>query len=155
MLRSYTFLYSILVFVLMTPIAQATVPSEQLATSPTVLEDEPISMDVIVDVKPNTLYTNSKGCWVTCYITPPMGYDARDIDVTTVTLEGVSALPDQYGYVDVNLDGLCELMVKFDRDTILELLPKETCHDYPLTITGCFLDGVVFIGIDMIHIVYK
>ena len=152
MLRISTILYSVLVFVLMMPSVNAVSSDTQYVTATTeVIEDT----EVIVDVKPNTLHANSNGQYVTCYITPVEGYLARDIDVNTVKLEGVGILPDQYGYVDINLDGICELMVKFDKTAILEQLPTYTCHDYPVTITGSFLDGLTFVGTDLVHIVYR
>lgn len=116
--------------------------------------------EVVVDIKPDTLSTKSSGRWITCYITPSEGYDARDIDASSVTLEGVSALPNQFGYVDINEDGICELMVKFDRSTILADLLTITYEEYLVCvylmhIAGSYTDGVSFTGTDSVNVFYN
>ncbi len=145
-------LYNALILVLMIPSVNVATPDFDMATSTDVVIGE---IEVIVDVRPNTLHANSRSQYVTCYITPAEGYCAKDINAGVVTLEGVPILPDQIGYVDVNLDGICELMVKFDKSAVLGQLPTYTCHDYPVTIAGSFLDGMAFTGTDLVHIVYR
>ncbi len=149
-MRTSVVICSFLVLVMVLPTVQAISPGSSLAA--VVVIEEP---EVVVDVKPDTLNVMSKGRYVMCYITPSEGYDARDIDVSSVSLEGVSALPYKYGYVDINDDGICELMVKFDRTAIIAELPFESCPDYLVHIGGSYSDGVSFRGTDLINIVYS
>jgi hypothetical protein len=55
----------------------------------------------------------------------PNGYNVEDIDISTVELEGIPAIDDpKYGFVtdpvpvDRDVDGIMELMVKFDRSAV-------------------------------------
>ncbi|MFW9918541.1 MAG: hypothetical protein ACFFED_03010 [Candidatus Thorarchaeota archaeon] len=149
-MRTLTILFGFLVLVLMIPSAQAISPENSFAS--TIAIEEP---EVVVDVKPDTLNLMSKGRYIMCYITPSEGYDARDIDISTIVLEGVSALPYRYGFIDINEDGICELMVKFDRNAIISVLPFERCDDYLMHIMGSYNDGIAFRGTDLIDITYS
>jgi len=133
------------------PIAQATISAENQSI---VASDITTAIEVSIDIRPNTLHSNSKGQFVTCYIAAPDGYSVYDIDVTTVVLEGLPILPGEIGFIDHDLDGICDLMVKFSRADLFALLPRFTCEEYPLTLTGFFDDGTAFSGEDMVHIVY-
>ena len=120
--------------------------SNHLDSSVIVIENE-----VVVDIRPNTMSYNSSGVYVTCYITPPEGYSACDIDASSVFLETIPAIPDKVGFVDIDLDEVTELMVKFDRSAVLELISG--LQNYiDLTVTGCFNDGEAFFGIDTVNV---
>ena len=125
-----------------------------------------------VDVHPKTLNLNSSGTWITVYIELP-GYNVSDIDVFTIWLEGsVSAETNpKYGFVknleikDRDGDGIPELMVKFDRQMVIDYiwaqlyhmeipLPKEGV-EVELTITGELINGTPFEGSDMIRVTYQ
>jgi hypothetical protein len=136
------------------PIAQATISAENQSI---VANDSTIVISVSIDIRPNTLHCNSKGQLVTCYIAEPVGYDysVRDIDVTTILLQGLPVLPDKIGFIDHDLDGTCDLMVKFSRADLFALLPGFTWKDYPLMLTGFFEDGTAFSGEDLVNIVYN
>jgi len=80
-----------------------------------------------IDIDPDTLNLKSNGEFVTAYIELPAGYDAADIDLTTVQLEGIPAITDpKYSFVtdpsqylvDHDGDGILERMVKFDRASV-------------------------------------
>jgi hypothetical protein len=116
-----------------------------------------------IDIHPDTLNLKSKGKWITCYIELPEGYDASDIDVSTVMLNKtvpVSLLdvpapkpvPTEIG--DYDGDGIPDLMVKFDRTMVSELILSKgiTYGDVTLTITG-EVDGTFFADIDSIKVV--
>jgi len=134
------------------PIAQATISAENQSI---VANDITTAIEVSIDIRPNTLHSNSRGQLVTCYIAAPDGYSVRDIDVTTILLQGLPVLPDKIGFIDHDLDGTCDLMVKFSRADLFALLPGFTWKDYPLTLTGFFEDGTAFSGEDLVNIVYN
>lgn len=133
------------------PMGQAAVTS--IASNIVVAGEIPGTLEVTVDVKPDSLTSNTRGKYVTCYVTPSEGYTAFDIDVSTVYLEGVPVLPECVGIIDHDLDGIKELMVKFDRPTVLALF-EGINGDVALTLTGSYTDGVTFFGIDSVHVVW-
>jgi len=143
-------LCGIIALILIFPAAQAAIVNQAQTTytGSGVIIDE---VEVQVDIRPNTLSFNSSGKYVTCYITPPEGYSVCDIDTSSIFLESLPAIPDWTGIVDRDLDGIDDLMVKFDRPAVLELLEgAEVSVD--LTITGNFEDGVTFFGVDTVQI---
>lgn len=94
-----------------------------------------------VDIDPDTLNLKSGGKWITAYIELPEGYDSESIDISSVKLNGVSAVNDsKYGFVkdpeikDRGGGNVPELMVKFDRSMIQEEL--EPSDGIELTLTG-------------------
>jgi len=139
----------------MTPIVQVSGTTPLETANFAVIEPEPDGIEVVIDIRPNTMHAKSKGLWVTCYITPPEGYCAQEIDISTVKLEGIDALSNDYGYVDIDLDGICELMVKFERSEIIALIPEGINDAYPLHITGKFLDDIGFYGVDSVKTIKK
>ena len=83
-----------------------------------------------IDTVPETLNLKSKAEWVTCYIKPPDGQVADDIDVDTVRLEGSEAQRSSIR------DGV--LVVKFDRQDLIahiESMGLELPDDVTLTVT--------------------
>jgi len=129
----------------------------------------PSIVSATVDIDPDTLNLKSNGEFVTVYIELPNGYNVADIDLTTVQLEGISAITDpQYGFVtdpaaylvDHDGDGIMERMVKFDRATVQTYLTNEPdyesapkFYDLRLTVTGELLDGTPFEGTDTITVI--
>jgi hypothetical protein len=106
-----------------------------------------------ISLHPRTLNLDSQGRWTTAYIELPNNYGASDIDIRTVKLEDVipaaahSAEPgDQDG------DGIPDLMVKFDRQAVIEYLDGTT-GQMTLTVSGELTNGVLFEGSDTIAIV--
>jgi hypothetical protein len=90
---------------------------------------------------------------VTVYIELPDAYDPRDVDASTILLNGVllPVLDPKYGFVrdpdgyivDHDGDGVLERMVKFDRAAVIAILPPGT---NPVRITGELADGTAFAG---------
>jgi hypothetical protein len=118
-------------------------------------------LEAEVDCDPDTLNLKSMGEWITCYIELPQGYDPRDIDATTILLNGVlkPELDPKYGFarsedsyiVDHDGDGIPERMVKFDRSDVERILsPGESVL---LIITGQLYDGTRFEGSDVIRVI--
>ena len=108
---------------------------------------------VTIDINPNTLNLKSKGKWVTAYIELPDGYDVVDIDVGTVTLEDTIPTEDHPTKIgDYDNDGVADLMVKFERQALIEYL-EGTTGGVRLTVNGEFSDGTPFEGSDTITVI--
>jgi len=123
-----------------------------------------------VDIDPQTLNLKSNGEFITAYIELPAGYNVADIDLTTVQLEGISAITDpKYSFVtypsqylvDHDGDGIMERMVKFDRETVRTHLTSEPdyeetpkFYDIILKVTGK-IAGTIFEGTDTIRVIKK
>jgi len=115
-----------------------------------------VSVIAAVDVKPDTLDLESKGNYVTAYIELPASWDVNDIDVTTVHLAiseagSVQALASPTEVGDYDADGVPDLMVKFDRQTVAALLTP--ADEVILTVSGQLQDGTLFSGEDTITVI--
>jgi len=132
----------------------------------------PVTIPATIDIDPNTLNLKSNGEFVTAYIElPTCYYNVADIDLATVSLDGIPAVTDPtYGFVtdpnsylmDHDGDGILERMVKFGRATVRTYLtglpdyeeaPK--FYDITLTVTGKLLNGTPFEGSDTITVLKK
>ena len=126
---------------------------------------------VTVDIHPETLNLKSHGTWITAHIELPEGYEVSDIDTSTVFLENVipAESDPKYGFVkdpetkDRDNNGIPELMVKFDRQAVIEYILANLYHMAPppaknyveLTITCELFDGTSFEGSDTIRVIYQ
>ena len=91
-----------------------------------------------INIEPGTLNlkSKSKAKWITGYIELPEGYEVGDIDVGTVMLEhaiSLEASPTEIG--DNDMDGIPDLMVKFDRQALIQYLDGAT-GEITLIVTG-------------------
>lgn len=100
-----------------------------------------------VDFDPDTLNRKSQGKWVTVYIGLPEGYDAEDVDITTIMLNGV--VPAEPKPTGIDEDGI--LMIKFDRQVVKSLL--EPGENVEISITGT-VNGMEFEGTDTIRVIH-
>jgi len=100
-----------------------------------------------IDFDPDTLNLKSEGVPVTVYIELPEGYSVDDIDVSTVTCNGVSAMLHPTTVGDYDGDGIPDRMVKFVREDVQTTLDPgwET-----VVVTG-LVGGAMFKGTDMIR----
>jgi len=115
---------------------------------------EPAIVEATVDIDPDTLNLKSKGKWITCYIELPEGYDVGDIDVSTIMLNGqVPAESRPTAISDYDGDGIADLMVKFSRSAVQNILPAE--GEAEITVAGELADGTAFEGKDTIRIIDK
>jgi len=106
-----------------------------------------------VDFDPDTLNRKSKGQWVTVYIELPEGFDVDDIDLESVKLDGLSRVDSSpTGIDDHDGDGIPDLMVKFDREAVIELL--EPGENVLVTISGNLDGGLLFEGTDTIRVIH-
>lgn len=111
-----------------------------------------------IKINPHTLNLKSNGQWITTYIELTEGHDIEDIDVSTVMINNTIPV-DQDAPItigDYDLDGVPDLMVKFDRASIIEWLgtidySENTgkSHLLKFTITGKAL-GIAFEGSDVV-----
>ncbi|UCE73776.1 MAG: exo-alpha-sialidase [Methanomassiliicoccales archaeon] len=103
-----------------------------------------------VDIKPDTINLKSKGRWITAYIELPNGYDVNDINISTILLESsISPENRPTGIGDYDNDNIPNLMVKFDRSEVEDIL---TIGDsITLTIKGNLVDNKSFEGSDTIR----
>ncbi len=111
-------------------------------------------ISVTIDIDPNTLNLKSKGQWITCYIELQEGYNVSDIEVSTILLNNtIPAEMRPVGIGDYDNDGIPDLMVKFERETMMEYLRSKGIGGAGiiLTITGKF-NGTSFEGSDTIRV---
>jgi hypothetical protein len=111
---------------------------------------EPIK--ALIDIDPNTLNLKSRGRWITAYIEMNEDYDINYINISTILLENsihVESHPTKIG--DIDNDGVPDLMVKFNRRSILNILTKN--KSIILRVSGMFLNGTLFQGEDTIRVI--
>ncbi|MBW2471627.1 MAG: hypothetical protein JRE18_06060 [Deltaproteobacteria bacterium] len=130
------------------------------------------SIQVAIDIRPqscpNPFNVNSRGV-LPVAILGTAEFDVSDIDVATLQLIGVG--PIRSGYEDVATplfdtcdcttegpDGYRDLVLKFNAQAIIEALEGMYGGLYggeqlELQLTGQFLDGVSFVGVDCVVVV--
>jgi len=112
-----------------------------------------------VNIDPNTLYMKSEGKWITCYIELPKGFDPNNIDVGSIRLKreddiiAAVDISDPIKVGDYDSDSLPDLMVKFDRATVIQYLKNKNLSSGNLTLSviGQISDKF-FAGTDTIKI---
>jgi hypothetical protein len=124
----------------------------------------PIVIDATIDVDPNKLNLQSKGKWVTCYIELPEAFSVNDIDLSTVAISAIDGElldpplyregPTEIG--DYDHDGISDLMVKFNRQELVDILRDMGYGDGDrpeLTVTGGLVGDTAFEGADTIELI--
>jgi parallel beta-helix repeat protein len=108
----------------------------------------------VIDFDPDTLNLKSKGKVVTVYIELPTGYEVSQIDVSSIMLNGtVSALAKPTEIGDYDGDGVPDLMVKFDRASVITLFAGKTVpENYVIEVTGT-VAGIRFKGTITIRVI--
>lgn len=100
----------------------------------------PSPAEATVDIESNMLNLKSKHGWITAYIELAGDHEVADIDVFTIWLEDLipaELRPTEIG--DYDTDGIPDLMVKFDRQVVLDYLAGMGVNDgdhVELTLTG-------------------
>ena len=111
-----------------------------------------VPITATIDIDPKTLNLKSGGKWIRADIELPEGYDARDIDISTVKLNGeIQAELRQAKIKDYDTDRISDLTVEFDRQDVITLL---SAGEATLTITGK-VNETPFEGTDTIRIIGK
>jgi len=94
-----------------------------------------------VDIAPDTINLKSKGKWITAYIELSENHNVSNINRTTVLLN--HTIPVDSFWIDKPLesvigdydnDGITDLMVKFDRQALIEYLKTKGTTDAEVTI---------------------
>ena len=115
-----------------------------------------------VSIVPETFDLRSSGRWMTSYIELPAGYNAADIDVSTVKISKVGETvvnipaelkPTKTG--DYDKDGIPDLKVRFNRSGVGDLLEPLELDEVELTITGELTYGTPFDGSCTIRVIDK
>jgi hypothetical protein len=117
-----------------------------------------IQIDAAVDIDPNTFNLGSKSDKnaVTVYIEFPSEYNLNLVEVPTVQLNvngaivSVQANPTEIG--DFDSDGIAELMVKFNREEIINAL-NGTTGEITISVNGQLNNGCSFVGSDTIKVI--
>jgi len=109
-------------------------------------------IQAMVDFDPDTFNLKSMGKTVTAYIEFPVGhgYDLNEVDISSILLNDavtVLAKPTEIGGYDE--DGISNLMVKFDRQAVKEILSAG--ENIEIIITG-IINGIEFEGEDYIQV---
>jgi prenyltransferase beta subunit len=111
------------------------------------------SITADIEFRPRTLNKKSHGRWVVAYIELPRGYDVYDIERASILLEGlIPAKRYPYRIGDHDRDGIPDLMVKFRRSDVIDVLPEG--DEVPVTLTGT-VGMVTFEGMDSIRVIPK
>ena len=125
-----------------------------------------------IDIDPNTLNMESNGRYIICRIELGDEFDVRDIDLSTILLNGVVPIAVKHGNLkpkhrwnnhgewssskyrwhieDYDCDDIPDLMVKFDRQEVVSIL--EPGCEVPIVITG-YVGDVKFKGTDFIRVI--
>lgn len=109
----------------------------------------PSALQVVIDVKPggfpNSINLKSKGVVPVAVLGSPR-FGVIDVDVYQVTFAGAS--PQHFGYEDVNLDGISDLIFHFPTEN-LQLTGAST----EATLNGKLRNGMTFTGTDSVRVV--
>ena len=127
-------------------------------TGPNKLQNHPVlsaamttGISATIDFDPNTLNKTSNGTWVVVYIELPVGYKVADINVSSVRLNGtIPAETWPYAVGDHDKDGIPDLMVKFKRSDVINLL--DVSDSVPVHVTGK-VGSTPFEGVDLIRVI--
>jgi len=107
------------------------------------------TIEATVDMDPNTLNLNSSGKWITAFIELPEGYDVAAVDPATITLNH-TVYADRANIGDHDQDGILDLMVKFDRSQVCDILAPGDAVE--ITVAGAG-EGFRFVGTDIIRVI--
>lgn len=109
------------------------------------------SIAATIDFDPDTLNKKSNGNWVVVYIELPAGYKPSDVDVSSIRIAGtVPAEVRPCSIGDHDKDGISDLMVKFSRSEVINLLPLG--EKVPVHVTGK-VGSTTFDGVDIIRVI--
>jgi hypothetical protein len=110
------------------------------------------SINATIDFDPDTLNKSSNGTWVVVYIELPDGYKPADVDISSIRLEGtIPAETRPYAIGDHDKDGILDLMVKFKRSDLINLLRDG--ESVPVHVTGK-VGSTPFDGADVIRVIH-
>ncbi len=117
-------------------------------------------MNAGININPMTLNLGSQGNWITAYVELYNSVNVSSINVSSILLNGTVPV-DLTGPVtigDYNNDGVPDLMVKFDRQAVANLILQNYEFNgkfgtVTLTLTGKLKDGTPFQGSTTITVI--
>lgn len=110
-------------------------------------------VEASVDIKPDVLNPRRQGRWVTCYIELSEGFDPKDIDITTVSLnDSIFAEHSPTSVGDHDEDGIEDRMVKFSGPRVLGSI--EGYGPVELVVSGQ-VAGQSFTGVDTVEVIMR
>lgn len=132
----------------------------ELESAPGNFEEKKVVLSALkanIDIEPDTLNLTSVAAdkSIIAYIQLPKGYNPKSIGISTVRLmKDIPAWEKPIDVVDHNQDGIYELMVKFERQLVIDYLKRTGQIEgrVSLTLTGV-VDGRMFEGIDTILVI--
>jgi len=109
-----------------------------------------------VKIRPRTINLKSRGRYITVIIELPEPLDSRDIDISTLRMAvpgsvRIAALEKPTACRDIDGDGLYELMVKFPRQEVHEIL--EVGDEVEIFVGGETTGGEPFAGSDVVKVI--
>ena len=114
-----------------------------------------LQTETFIDFEPDTLNLDTQGKFMTVYIELPEDFDVSDINVSSLTLNSFDvsfdALPLPVEIGDYDSDGIADLMIKFDRQEVIEVLEPGEQIVY---LTGRLYDETPLTGIDLIRVIH-
>ena len=126
----------------------------------------PNSIHDDVYFKPRTVNLQSKGKSFAAVIDLPLPYSAADIDPASVAITMISSgdapsdpliaplySTGKYKVGDFDNNGIVEMIIKFDRKALINLLEPLGSGYYDLSIAGKLYDGTSFPGVNSIKVV--
>jgi hypothetical protein len=115
------------------------------------VDDLALPLQAKLDIDPDAINLKSEGRWVTAYIELPEGFAPGDVAVSSILLNGtVPASQQPVGLDDCDNDGVPELMVKFNRQAVQEILPEGDSVE--MTVTGK-VAGLDFMATDPVSVI--
>ena len=113
-------------------------------------------LEADIDIEPDTINFGSEAIEksITCYIELPAEFSPEDIDISTILLWGsVPALEKPIDIMDHDKDGILELVVKFDRQFVIDYLlqTKQVEGEVSVIVTGV-VNARPFKGVDVISV---
>ncbi len=110
---------------------------------------DPHIISAVVDIKPDTLNRSANREFITAYI-EIRDQSLEQIDLTSITANGVAALPSPTTLGDYDANGIPDLMVKFDAQAVMAPLPD---GEAIIVVSGKFLNGNAFEGSDSVRVI--
>jgi hypothetical protein len=129
---------------------------EKIVTSDGVftLDEFMLQTMTTIDIDPDTLNLNSGGKVITVYIEPPEGYDVTQIDVSSIKINRVIPASTRVTETDdFDGDGVLDLMVKFEKASVVSLFREEELPGFFILELSGTLNDICFRGADVIRVI--
>jgi DNA-binding beta-propeller fold protein YncE len=109
---------------------------------------DPHIIAAVVDVKPDTVNLSRGKGLISTFIELP-GYPLQQIDVTTITANGVPGDPASASIADYDGDGVSDLKIDFDQDLVFAGMAD---GDAPVLVSGDLITMEIFEGVDTVQL---